>query len=339
MKPHHQISDRANEVQLSASAISKALINHQSVNIKTKKRITNLGKQTDHKLNMALKNQTIGKSSPVGLIIPSIKGLKYREILLGIESKFSQLGLNIILVQTEAGLAGGLSSPDDLFYCEISALIVCMGYPMSHKNYLDKLIQKGVPIISIETPYYPGVTAHWLDHSELFKAGLQHLAKASCNDIGLVISGNLAELTKMAYKKGYHSALSLYRPHQKNDNIFEYEHTPHAAKLVVKQILSQDIIPDGLFFTDEYFAISVMNELQIRSINIPNEIAILGLGNAEVSGHVIPSLSCIDYLYKDMGKDIANFVINAIYYRTPNAIFTRSNRYELKVRDTTTRWR
>src|SRR5690606_29085589 len=75
-------------------------------------------------------------------------------------------------------------------------------------------------------------------------------------------------------------------------------------------VLKRKTLPDGLFTTNDFsaaFAIQVFTEAGIK---VPDDIAVIGFNNDQVSKVTQPPISTINYPSTQMGESIARILIN-----------------------------
>jgi LacI family transcriptional regulator len=78
-------------------------------------------------------------------------------------------------------------------------------------------------------------------------------------------------------------------------------------------------LPDGLFITNDFHAITCMRELISAGIRVPQDIAVVGFNNDFMSRMVEPSLTTIDNPAMMMGEMAAKHLIQQLNGNLPIA--------------------
>lgn len=76
------------------------------------------------------------------------------------------------------------------------------------------------------------------------------------------------------------------------------------------QLLLDDrqVTPDAIVVPDDYTALIVLEELKKRSIQVPNDVAIVGFGDIEESKYCIPTLTTVSQSLYEQGRQAAEML-------------------------------
>jgi LacI family transcriptional regulator len=92
--------------------------------------------------------------------------------------------------------------------------------------------------------------------------------------------------------------------------------------------------PTAIFAANDAMAIGCMRHLKSRGMRIPQDIAIVGFDDIEISSHIEPHLTTIRVLKEEMGKIAVQRVVDSINARTKTVVTTHVP-VELIVREST----
>jgi LacI family transcriptional regulator len=98
-------------------------------------------------------------------------------------------------------------------------------------------------------------------------------------------------------------------------------------------IASDDDRPTALVCTNDYIATGVLIEAAAMRIAVPGDISVTGFDDVDLSAHVVPSLTTVRVPARQMGEEIARYVIR--YLEKGSAPLAKPLDAELVVRDST----
>ena len=70
--------------------------------------------------------------------------------------------------------------------------------------------------------------------------------------------------------------------------------------------------PTAIFAVTDKIAVGAMQFLKEKNIRIPEDVAIAGTGNSNISKYISPSLTTIDFLNEQSGKQAAELMLRQI---------------------------
>jgi DNA-binding LacI/PurR family transcriptional regulator len=86
----------------------------------------------------------------------------------------------------------------------------------------------------------------------------------------------------------------------------------YTGRAVMKELLSQKKKIDAVFAFSDLMAIAAMEVLQEEGFRIPDDVAIVGFDNIEVSSYVKPSLTTISQHIPEAGKLLAKSIVGSL---------------------------
>ncbi|MBQ4163995.1 MAG: substrate-binding domain-containing protein, partial [Turicibacter sp.] len=102
------------------------------------------------------------------------------------------------------------------------------------------------------------------------------------------------------------------------------------------QLMSLQNPPSAIFTVTDNLAIGCMEYLKENNYSIPDDVAIMGLGDLKISAYMTPRLTTIHYYFKTMGTKSANLLIQLIQSGKESSRNCESNftfKYRLMERD------
>ncbi|WP_245183638.1 substrate-binding domain-containing protein [Lentibacillus salicampi] len=77
-------------------------------------------------------------------------------------------------------------------------------------------------------------------------------------------------------------------------------------------------LPTATFAVTDRLAIGAMSYLKEHGIKVPNNMAIAGIGNSEISQYLDPPLTTIDYKNEEAGTEAAKKILSVIHEKNSN---------------------
>lgn len=305
------IYDIAKQLNISSTTVSRALNDHPAVNIKTKKKITELAKELGYRSNQFASNLRKQRTNTIGVIIPKIDSLFMSSVISGIEEVANNAGYNLIISQSFESEEKEKSNAVTMFNSRVDGLIVSLSNETINYDHFKAFIKKNIPLLFfdrvIDEPLYTKVV---IDNFKAGYAATTHLIEQGCNDI-LHITGSLNRNVYQDRLAGYQKALTdhglAFKPELLiTDSLSEAEIT----NCLIHDVLKRDKLPDGIFITNDFSAAFAIIALKERNIRVPEDVAIIGFNNDLISKVTEPAISTVLYPGKEMGECVARLLIN-----------------------------
>src|ERR1700744_2977704 len=91
------IYDIAKALNLSPATVSRGLKDHPAINVKTRKRITEMAREMGYRSNNFASNLRTQKTHTIGIIVHELKSQFISSVLAGIEKIATEAGYDIII--------------------------------------------------------------------------------------------------------------------------------------------------------------------------------------------------------------------------------------------------
>lgn len=176
-----------------------------------------------------------------------------------------------------------------------------------HPELLNMFKRRNIPFVftSIWDPAceYPTIG---YDNSALAKDAVEYLASDGHRNIAIAHGPLERNDRTRARKTGALLADCL----AVSTCFFETEISVAGGKSVAKAILNSANQYSAILCFSDVIALGVYFHLQDVGIKIPDEISIMGFDNLDWSQHIVPALTTIHLPAKDMGKCVANVLVD-----------------------------
>lgn len=293
------IKDIAEELNISASTVSRVLNKKGYYSTDVAKKINDLIEKTGFIYNMSAKSLRYSRSFTIGFMIPDISNSFFGSLALIIEQYFKDKGYSLYICNTNA-------DPDEeykhfnLFTSNKVDGILCISQmtklPINFRKY-------NIPVVSLDR--YPicdyPITKVINDDYATSYAIAELLISKGCKNILLITGKSIHiksnDLTSKRIQ-GFKDGLSKHNIPLSKNNIIRIDlHSENAVfdteECIINQIKLGRIF-DGIFAITDRFALGALYGLQKMGIKLPEQVKLIGYDNSLYSKITKPTISTVD---------------------------------------------
>ena len=304
------IRDVAKLAQVSTATVSRVLNNDSTYKMKneTREKVWEAVTKLNYKTSSAAKIKSkkvdhisIKSEIKIGCVL-SVTEKKYNDpyfmsILNGIETRLVEKGYEISFVKT----GHELEDKQKLFttFSEpVTGLILMV--PLSNESY--EFIKNQVPyIVGIDTKRND-IDNVGYDHYHVACMAVQHLIEQGHRNIGYIGGGGPTKNLKDSERyKGYYSTLLTAGLTVKPEWVIDCCWDEDICIEKMNYLIQTNNYPSAFFAGSDLMAMAALSCLYDNCISVPDDIAIIGLSNIEVSKYSNPPLTTFDVPTKEIG--------------------------------------
>lgn len=301
------LSDVADLAGVSESTASRAINDKGDINAKTKERVLNVVKSTGYMPNFLARGLRLRKTRTIGVVITDISNPVFGTLVKGIEDVLRKKQYSIILCNTDEKYERQAESIRVLMEKGVDGLLIT---PAGGKD-LDvlRLRQRSVPFVLVarhldmlETPYVVNddelggflATRYLLDKGHkriLYISGPLHISSAS---------ERLAGYRRAFIEQGQkvdQKLIKIIMP--KMDSAYG----------LMKRVLLKEPDFTAIFTFSDFMALGVMKALYEQGFAIPEDIAVVGFDDVEISSALEVPLTTVHMPRYRLGKKSAELLL------------------------------
>ena len=306
------IYDLAKALNMSPSTVSRGLKDHPEISKNTKKKILQMASQMEYRSNSFASNLRKQNTHTIGVILHELHSYFIISVLTGIEKAASKAGYNLIIGHSSETVKLEAANADNLFHKRVDGLIASLAYDTEDLSHFDQYRKKQIPLVFFDRVVESQEgTKVIIDNYKNGYDATMHLIEQGCCNIAHV-TGSLRRNVYAERLRGYKKALEVGGLKYRESYILENDLTEEASELAAKQILKMKPVPDGIFVTRDLCAAVIMHTLKDLGKRVPEDIAIVGFNNDEISRIVDPQLTTINYPGITMGEIACTHLINLL---------------------------
>ena len=301
----------AKELNISPSTVSRALRDSHEISRATKERVQALAAKWGYQPNPHASSLRKSKSKTIAVIIPEIQNNFFAEAINGVEEVANKKGYHVLIYLTHEDQHRESEILNLLRNGRVDGILISVSNTTTDFKQLEACRTSGMPLVFfdrvLEDMKVPRVVTD--DEEASFKT-TELLIKKGCKKIALLTLSDNLSISKRR-TAGYERALAK---HQLLDNKLAVEcgTDDNYNRQKIRELLSGDESPDGIFTLIEKFAVNtfeVCNELFIR---IPKRLKVVSFSNLPAAALFDPPLSTIVQPAYEIGKKATDILFKMI---------------------------
>ncbi|MDY0409625.1 LacI family DNA-binding transcriptional regulator [Virgibacillus soli] len=304
------IKEIAKLANASSSTVSRVLNDSGYVSEETRKRVLKVIEETGYIPSEQAKSLRTKKTSVIGVIIPRLSTDTTSRLVNAINDELAKKGYQIILTNTNLHAEKEVEHIKLLRSRQVDGLILIA---TNVNDVLLKEIRNSPTPIVVIGQEIPGVSVIVNRDFEAAKQMTQLIIENGHNKIGFIGVHETDKAVGVDRKAGYLAALNGAGIPVNEQWIVDANFDYQTGYRAMKQMMEQSTIkPTAVLTVTDTIAIGAMQYMHEHHLAIPDDIAITGMGNSKVSQYIVPSLTTIDFLNEQTGKEAARLILNII---------------------------
>jgi LacI family transcriptional regulator len=335
------IKDIAKVLGLSTSTVSRALRDSYEISPETKKLVLEYAQKINYHPNPIALSLKERRSRSIGIIVAEIANSFFSQAINGIESIAYNNGYNVIIAQSRESFDREMINLQYLTSRSIDGLIISVSTETKDFSFLKELHQRGMPMVFFDR-IVDEIDTHKVivDNYKGAYDATTHLIKNGHRLIGAVANSAFLSITKERLG-GYCAALTD-NGIAVDENIIKHCH--HGGMILaevenaVTELLQSPQKPDAILATSDKLTTGCLRTLKTKNINVPNEMALVGFSNTDLTELLDPPLTVIKQPAFEMGELATTLLLQLIESKRPVTDFEiKTLTTELIVRGSTTK--
>lgn len=336
MRAARKLEEVAKLAGVSVSTVSRTLAGKDHVSEKARAKVLDAVNKLDYHPNVMARYLKLGKSPAIAVMIPSIDNLIYPTFVRGVQDEAIKNGYMVSICNTDEN-----KNTEENFIrnsCNMAVAGLIVTTIRSDNEHLIKLKDEGYPIVLAIREFGKAFDTIVVENTAGAFKMTDYLLKRGCRSI-VFVTGDLDLSLYRKRHDGYKKAL------EENGITYNPEYVLNASGMSPEQL--SDAISflidshkeiDGVFASNDFRAIVIMQALKKKGLRIPEDIKVAGFDDVEISSFVNPSLTTVHQPLYDLGIEAAKCLIEQISAKDKG--ITRDRVYkelgtELKIRQST----
>jgi len=305
------IHDIAKKLNITASTVSRALNDNPRISEATKKAVQKAAQKLNYHPNQIAAALRNGKSNIIGIIVPTVDRSFFSSVVRGIEEVANQAKYNVMICQSYDDYDKEVATVEALLRSRVDGIIASFAKQTRDFDHFLKAKQRGIPVILFDRSNDELEVSHVVadDYLGAFKA-TEHLAQQGCIRIAHFAGSQRISIYRDRLR-GYKDALNANGLKYKESLVIESNLQLEDGRNSMIQLLRGDA-PDGVFSASAYGILGALQVLKERSMNVPNDVALVGFSNEPYTSYTEPSITTVEQHSLRMGNAAAEIFLEEV---------------------------
>ncbi|MEO5593894.1 MAG: LacI family DNA-binding transcriptional regulator [Chitinophagaceae bacterium] len=309
------IKKLAQILNLSISAVSKALRDSHDISKETKEKVIALATELNYQPNPYASSLRKHKSKTIAVIIPEIANNYFTLAINGIESIAQEKNYHVLIYLTHEDVKKEIALTKYLHGGRVDGVLISVSSTTTDYTHLNQLVENGLPIVFFDRVCEPFNTVKvTTDDYESSYIATRHLIDQGCKKPAhLAMSANISIGNKRM--KGYMQALADSGLPVDESLIIQCVNNDKQDFILIKELLQKQQ-PDGIFAAVEQYALGVYDVCRQLNLSIPKDVKVICFSNLKTASFLNPSLTTITQPAFEIGKEAAAVLFKALDKKT-----------------------
>lgn len=303
-----KIVDVAKRANVSVATVSRVLNDSPLVSPKTREKVLKAIREMNYTPNALAKQLRSKKTMTLGVVVSDIEVSYYAEIIKGIENTANSLQYKIIIcdAQNQREKEAEFMSLLDSHTVDAMILVTPTLSDEEIIAYADSGHTIGVIGRCIDHPRIP---CAFTDNVKMAKEVVDHLISQGHERI-VFLSGFPDAVDSYERLEGYIKALRDAKMPFVPELIENGNFSETGGYEAFKRLLEKGVEFTAVFAANDEMALGVYRACQEMSIEIPRQVAVVGVDNNRITKYVTPKMSTVEQPKYTMGALMAEKIID-----------------------------
>jgi LacI family repressor for deo operon, udp, cdd, tsx, nupC, and nupG len=303
------IEDVARIAEVSIATVSRAIHTPDKVAKSTRQRVNQAIAITGYTTNAMARSLRMGRSNMILILAPDIGDPNFSSTLIGLENEARAHGFGVLIGHTQNDPERGLEYLKFLSSGQATGLVLFTGHePFGHQVVGQRL----PPSVAVFEPVFGSKISYvGVDDVAGARKAAEHLLAAGHRSIAF-IGDSRTRLGHQRRRQGFDIALDAARIPPQQRFILEGEGTIENGRLAVEQLFMRDTLPTAFMCVNDATAVGVINGLNARGYDLPNDFSVIGFDDVPQATYVNPALTTIRQPRTAIGRQAMSLLIKSL---------------------------
>jgi DNA-binding LacI/PurR family transcriptional regulator len=308
------MADIARLAGVSTSTVSRALAKSSAVNAETRKRIEDLAKQLNYSINVGAQNLRLRENRTVAVVLPYNAAVKqtvsdpfFLSMIGSLANALTDRGYDMLLSRVDEDR---LESVGQLYDTGRAMGIVVIGQ-WHHHDHLNAMAARHVPFVvwgaQLPQQLYCSVGS---DNKSGGDVATEHLLAQGRKRIAFLGDVNLPEVAQR--HEGYRDAHARRKLKPAAELVVLAPFIVESAREAIATFFDSGVKFDAVFASSDLLAMTAISSLLQRGVRVPEDVAVVGYDDIELSRHFHPSLTTVRQPIEEAGKVMLDALLDLI---------------------------
>jgi len=304
------IKDVATRAGVSTGSVSKFFSNPSGLREATRERIERAVRELSYRPSRIASSLRTRRTNLLALIAPDIVNPFYASVYDAVRMAASPYGYKPILYTTEDDLATLKEYVEGKYIHEVDGIILCFLDEDEIVNDFQK-IRARIPLVLMSWDINEKTDSVVIDVFDAVNKATNHLIRLGRRDIAY-IGGPPDSRISIEKRGGYEKALNDAGIPLRPEYAFSGRYRLQTGFKATQQFLRLPKPPSAIVGANDTLAIGAIKYLLQNGVQIPEDVAVIGMDNVPLSAMYEPALSTVTIPIERLGLEAVRMLMNRI---------------------------
>jgi len=302
----------AGELGVSVMTVSKVLNNHGDISEATRGRVLAKIDELGYRRNAVARSLSLRRSHTIGIVIPDLMHSFFVEIIGGIEPLASARGYGLLLCSSGEDPAKERAEIEMLRSRQVDGIFLASAHGSENDDLLRQLIGQGTALVMIDRDDHAKVECHRVltDDERVGMLATSHLVDLGRNAIAHI--GGPATAHAQRREQGWRDTLKARGLRSSPEWFVQSGFMESDGYRAMQQLLSVRPRIDAVFAVNDPAAIGAMKAIWEAGLRVPEDIAVVGVGDIALGDLLKVPLTTVGWSRKDQGHRAAELLLSGL---------------------------
>ena len=311
------IRDVANLARVSPATVSRVLNNDTTYKITPETRRNVLRAVTELNYQHLVKKRkrsdaAQAKKISIACLLTATKGKYsdpfYLSILSGLEQELEKFNAAVTIVHTVQELENE-EVLDSLLSAHVDGLVMMRPLP----THLFNLLHARIPhMVGIDVGHVPIDSVEY-DHERVSRMAVEYLHQKGHRQIGFIGGGVMdMPLERSRRFRSYRETMTDLGLEIRPEWVLDCKWDDKVCMKLVEKVCQSGNMPTAFYAASDLMAMAALRALYQTGVRVPEQVAVIGMSNIEMSQYANPPLTTIDVPTVEIGIAVARVIVARI---------------------------
>ena len=309
------IIDIAKLAGVSKSTVSRYL-NNGYVSVESRDKIKKVLDETGFTPQRQAKGMRTKKTNLIGVIVPKISSETPARVVEGITEILSTNGYDILIANTNLSIEKELEYLNIFKSNQVDGIIfMATKVKDEHIKVMNEL-EVPIVVVAQDIDGFSSVYFNEFDATRditnyVIKKGHKKLSYIGVYEEDIAVGFNR--------KEAYIETLKENNLEVIEENIKIGDFSEESGYKLAKEIMEGKHIPTAIVAVTDNLALGAIEYLTDNNYNVPQDIAVVGMGDSRIARVITPKLTTIHYHYKTAGRKAGEIILEKVNNKSKNS--------------------
>jgi len=302
----------ASDLGVSITTVSKVLNNRADISEATRSRVLAKVEELGYQRNAVARSLSLRRTHTLGIVIPDLMHSFFVEIIAGIEPVASVRGFGLLLCSSSEDPGKERAELEMLRGRQVDGVVLASASASGNTDMLQQLTKQGTTLVMIDRDDHSSVKCHRVltDDDQVGQLATSHLLDLGRRAIAHIAGPPIAHARRR--EKGWREALRARGMKIAEDWVVRGGFMESDGYRVMKRLLTVRPRIDAVFAANDPAAIGAMKAIWEAGLRVPDDIAIVGVGDIALGDLLRVPLTTVGWSRRDQGRHAAELLLNGL---------------------------